>query len=185
MAPNLPVDALLGTDICPVGSESKDGWSFAVWTRGKRKELEMRLQSASQRPSANHIQDVAMNPTEGQSIVELRGEEGDGDAPQQEEVLPGETGVGEGNVVISPDVEPQDGKPNPASDQCVTKEVRQHPGGRGGSTRAPDKQDIFQADPADLRVWQKEDPSLERAWELASENPVEKSVDRVCFVYQD
>ena len=29
---------------------------------------------------ANHVQDVALNPTEGQSIVELRREEGDGDA---------------------------------------------------------------------------------------------------------
>ena len=147
--------------------------------------MEMRLQSASQGPSANHVQDVALNPTEGQSIVELRGEEGDGDAPQQEEVLPGETGVGEGNVVISPDVEPQDGKPNPATDQCLTKEVRQHPGGEVAGTRAPDKQDILQADPADLREWQQEDPSLERARELASENPVEKSGDRVRFVYQD
>jgi len=121
----------------------------------------------------------------GRPIVELRGEEGDGDAPQQEEVLPGETGVGEGNVVISPDVEPQDGKPNPATDQCLTKEVRQHPGGEVAGTRAPDKQDILQANPADLREWQQEDPSLERAQELASENPVEKSGDRVRFVYQD
>ena len=128
---------------------------------------------------------MGLNPTEGQSIVELRGEEGDGDATQHEEVLPGETGVGEGNVVISPDVEPQDGKPNPATDQCLMKEVRQHPGGEVAGTRAPDKQDILQADPADLREWQKEDPSLERARELTSENPVEKSGDRVHFVYLD
>ena len=38
---------------------------------------------------------------------------------------------------------------------------------------------------ADLREWQKEDPSLERAGELASRNPVEESGDRVRFVYQD
>ena len=34
-APNLPVDILLGNDICPLGPESKDGWSFlvfVVWT---------------------------------------------------------------------------------------------------------------------------------------------------------
>ena len=37
----------------------------------------MRLQSASKGPSANHVQDESLNPTEGQSIVELRVEEGD------------------------------------------------------------------------------------------------------------
>ena len=52
-------------------------------------------------------------------------------------------------------------------------------------TRAPDKKDILQADPADLREWQKEDPSLKRPRELASDNPVEELGDRVRFVYQD
>ena len=87
--------------------------------------------------------------------------------------------------MISPDVKLQDGKPNPATEQCLTKEVRQHPGREVAGTRAPDKQDILQADPADLREWQKVNPSLERAQELASEKPVEESSDRVCFAYQD
>ena len=87
--------------------------------------------------------------------------------------------------MISPDIDPQDGKPNPATDQCLTKEVQQYPGRGVAGTRAPHKQDNLQADPADLREWQKEDPSLERAWELASENSVEDLGDRVRLVYRD
>ena len=62
-------------------------------------------------------------------------------------MLPGETGVGDGDAVSPPDVEPQDGKPNPATDPSLTKKVQQHPGGEVAGTRAPDKQDILQAGP--------------------------------------
>ena len=54
-------------------------------------------------------------------------------------MLPGEKEVGDWDVVSPPDVEPQDGKPNPATDQSLTKEVRQHACREVARTRASDE----------------------------------------------
>lgn len=86
--------------------------------------MQKRLESVSAGPSADPDQDLAPTSMGSREVVELRGEEnGDLDTPQQEEVvLPGETGAGDGdNVEGSLGSEPQGTEVVPNTDPPLTE----------------------------------------------------------------
>ena len=72
VAPNLPVDVLLGNAVYSM--ENKEtGWGLAVWTQAKRREMENRPASVSESLSADHLQEDPSTPTVGLGVVRLRG----------------------------------------------------------------------------------------------------------------
>ena len=74
VAPNLPVDVLLGNDVYSMeNEETRRG--LAVWTRAKRREMEKRPASVSEGPSADHIQEDLSTPTVCPGVDGPRGKE--------------------------------------------------------------------------------------------------------------
>ena len=166
VAPNLPVDVLLGRDLYDLPGPEPVNQSFVVMTRSQAKQLEQEAPpSTAEDPLTGAPADPGLQAPDLGEEDQLRGKESE---------TPTEAGIGQ---------------PTPTTED--SQELR----GKEGETEIEEEgepleetaraesHEVLNATPVELKQWQQQDPTLLKAKERAGEDPGGDGT-RVYFYYR-